>query len=58
MGFLFVYVAVQVVHDGFAEWNSVWAICSSPEWIAHQIISEVMKREKKKTVHENIAPEK
>lgn len=31
---------IQVVYGGPTEWDSVWALCSSPEWIAHKSLSQ------------------
>lgn len=36
----FVCYIMQVVCGGCTEWDTIWSFCSSPEWIAHQIISE------------------
>lgn len=35
-----VVLVLQVVYGGSTEWDSVWALCSSPEWIAHKSLSQ------------------
>ncbi|KAI8547177.1 hypothetical protein RHMOL_Rhmol07G0174800 [Rhododendron molle] len=33
-----------VVYGGPTQWNSVWPLCSSPEWFAHQALPQIEDR--------------